>query len=74
MTDYSQAHMNKGRNPNAAQYINKIMFVEGRKSLADRLETSHEDPIQGELELSGVSGGEDVQNLPQTLSGQQDCT
>lgn len=51
MIDYLQAHMNKGRNPNASLYLNK-MFVEGRKkNLADRLEISHKDLIQGEPEL-----------------------
>lgn len=69
---YSQAHV-KGRNPNASLYINKIMFAKGRKSLANRLETSREDPIHGEPELFRGSGHEDAQDLPQMLKSHQDC-
>lgn len=50
--------------------VHKVTRVEGWTNLTEILETSSEDPIQGKPELLCVSGGEEVQDLPQMLSRQ----
>ena len=57
----------RGRNPNASLYI-KSHVLRGEQ-ISELLETSSEDPIQGKPELLSVSGGEEVQDLPQMLRG-----